>query len=79
MCVVPLVPIWPCPLFEHFRVQYAVAGLVVVGCTAVLRMRGYFDAAALAALVHVIWIAPDLCGSPRPIPDRRHADPGGWP
>jgi len=68
MCVVPLVPIWPCMLFEHFRVQYAAGGLVVVGCTAAFRMRGYFDAAALAALVHLIWIAPDLGGSPRPIP-----------
>src|SRR5262249_10196619 len=66
--VVPLVPIWPCMLFEHFRVQYAAGGLVIVGCAAALRLRGYFDAAALAALVHVIWIAPDLCGSPQPIP-----------
>jgi len=68
MCVVPLVSIWPCMLFEHFRVQYAAGGLVVVACAAALRMRGYVDAAALAALVHLIWITPDLCGSPRPIP-----------
>jgi endonuclease/exonuclease/phosphatase (EEP) superfamily protein YafD len=68
MCVVPLVPIWPCPLFEHFRVQFAATGLAVVGCAAALGMRGYFDAAALAALVHVIWIAPDLCSSPGPVP-----------
>jgi len=68
MCVVPLVPIWPCMLFEHFRVQYAAGGLVVAGCAAALRMRGYFDAAALAALIHLIWITPDLGGSPRPIP-----------
>ena len=68
MCIVPLVPIWPCMLFEHFRVQYAAGGLLVVGCAAALGMRGYFDAAALAALVHLIWIAPDLCDAPRPIP-----------
>ncbi len=68
MCVVPLVPIWPCMLFEHFRVQYAAGGMVVVACAAALRMRGYFDTAALATLVHVIWIAPDLCGSSRPLP-----------
>jgi endonuclease/exonuclease/phosphatase (EEP) superfamily protein YafD len=67
-CLVPLVPVWPCVLFEHFRVQYAAGGLIVVGCTAAFRMRGYFDVAALATLVQLIWIAPDLCGSPQPIP-----------
>jgi len=67
-CVVPLVPIWPCMLFEHFRVQYAAVGLAVVACSAAFGMRGYFDAAVIATLVNMLWIAPDLCGSPRPIP-----------
>lgn len=67
-CLVPLVPVWPCVLFEHFRVQYAAGGLAVVGCAAALGVRGYFDAAALATIVQLIWIAADLCGTPRPIP-----------
>jgi hypothetical protein len=34
-------------------------------------MRGYVDVdvAALGTLVNALWIAPDLCGSRRPIPD----------
>lgn len=67
-CVVPFVPVWPCILFEHFRVQYAAGGLAIVACAAALGMRGYFDAAVTATLVNVLWIAPDLCGSPRLIP-----------
>lgn len=69
MCLVPLVPAWPCMLFEHFRVQYAAAGLLIVAGAAALRVRGYFDVAALATLLHMLWIAPDLCSSPRPIPN----------
>jgi len=68
-CLVPLVPVWPCMLLEHFRVQYAVVGLSIVAGTAGLGMRGYFDAAAIATLVQLITIAPDLCGTPRPIPE----------
>ena len=67
--VVALVPIWPCHLFQHFRVQYAAGGLVVVGCAAALRMGGSFDVAAIATLLHALWIAPDLCSAARPIPN----------
>ena len=69
MCVLPHVPVWPCMLLEHFRVQYVAGGLIVVACTAALGMRGYFDGAALATLVQLISITPDLCGAPRPIPE----------
>jgi endonuclease/exonuclease/phosphatase (EEP) superfamily protein YafD len=68
-CLVPLVPVWPCMLLEHFHVQYAVVGGMVVAATAGLGMRGYFDAAAIAMLVQLITLAPDLCGTPQPIPE----------
>jgi endonuclease/exonuclease/phosphatase (EEP) superfamily protein YafD len=68
-CVLPLVPTWPCVLLEHFRVQYVAVGIVVVAGAAALRMRGYFDLAAIATLVNLVWIAPDLCGSSGEIPD----------
>lgn len=67
-CVVLLVPTWPWTLFEHFRVQYVAFGVVVVAGTAALRMRGYFDAAAVAMLVQLIVLAPDLYRAPVPIP-----------
>lgn len=66
--VIPLVPIWPCALFEHFRVQYVAGGLVVAACAAAFGMRGYFDAAAVSAVLHLLWISPDLCRAPRPGP-----------
>src|SRR5512139_1327537 len=64
-CVLPLVPLWPCDLLQHFRVQYAVVGAIVVAAAAVMRVPGYFDAAAIATLLHLWWIAPDLCGEAR--------------
>jgi len=66
--VVALVPVWPLALFEHFRVQWIAGGLVLVGCTAALRMRGYVDAALIATIGHLLWIAPALCRMPRPVP-----------
>lgn len=62
------IPIWPCALFEHFRVQYVAVGLIALGATAALRMRGYLDAAAIATLVHGLAIAPDLVASPAALP-----------
>jgi endonuclease/exonuclease/phosphatase (EEP) superfamily protein YafD len=62
--VVALVPIWPCVLLEHFRVQLIAGAVVVVSGAAALRMRGYFDVAAVAALLHILAIAPDGCRSP---------------
>ncbi len=67
--VLPQVPLWPCDLLQHFRVQYAVVGAIVVAAAALLRVRGYFDVAAIAALLHLWRIAPDLCGEPRPLPE----------
>lgn len=63
VCIVPLLPVWPCVLLEHFRVQYALAA-----CAAALRMRGYFDAATLATLAQLVWIAPDLTRAATPAP-----------
>jgi endonuclease/exonuclease/phosphatase (EEP) superfamily protein YafD len=68
-----LVPTWPFSLFEHFRVQYAGAGIVIVAVSAAFRMRGWFDAAAMATIGHLLWLVPDLCTRPHPIP------PGGIP
>jgi endonuclease/exonuclease/phosphatase (EEP) superfamily protein YafD len=66
--IVPLVPIWPCVLFEHFRIQYIAGGVVVVACAAALGMRGYFDAAALTTVLHLLWISPELRRAPRLMP-----------
>lgn len=68
MCLVSLIPAWPCVLLEHFRVQYAAGGLLIVAATAALRMRGCFDAAALATLFQLVWISPDLARSTRTLP-----------
>jgi endonuclease/exonuclease/phosphatase (EEP) superfamily protein YafD len=66
--VVALLPIWPCVLVEHFRVQYVAGGLVLVVSALVLGMPGYFDVALIATLMHLLWVTPDLCRPPRPIP-----------
>jgi endonuclease/exonuclease/phosphatase (EEP) superfamily protein YafD len=66
--VVAFIPVWPCPLVSHFPVQLAAVGLVVVAGAAALRVRGYVDLAAVATLVNLLWIAPDLCSTPRPVP-----------
>lgn len=68
MVLVPLVPVWPCVLFEHFRVQYIAGGLALVCGTAAFGMRGYFDAALIAMMAQVLWVAPDLCRGRRPLP-----------
>ncbi len=61
------VPVWPLALVEHFRVQMLVGGIVVAAACAVARVR-YFDAVALATLLHLVWLLPDLVRSPRPLP-----------
>jgi len=66
--IAALVPVWPCPLLEHFRVQYVAGGAVVVACAAALRERGYLDLAAIATLAHLLTITPDLCRRPPPLP-----------
>jgi endonuclease/exonuclease/phosphatase (EEP) superfamily protein YafD len=66
--VAALVPGWPFGLLEHFRVQYAVVALVITGCSAGLRMRGWFDVAAIATLLHLLVLVPDLGRERRPVP-----------
>lgn len=66
--MLPLIPVWPCSLLEHFRVQYVVVGILVIAATAALRQRGWFDAAMLSTLVTLCMIVPGLGGSPTPGP-----------
>lgn len=64
LSVASLLPWHPLTLLEHFRVQ------LLAGCTAValfaalLRQRGWFDVAALCALLDLLLITPGLSGSP---------------
>jgi endonuclease/exonuclease/phosphatase (EEP) superfamily protein YafD len=62
------VPIWPLALLPHFRIQHAVVALVVLAAAAFLRMRAYAGAAALAFLVLVVTVAPDLSAARRAVP-----------
>jgi endonuclease/exonuclease/phosphatase (EEP) superfamily protein YafD len=59
--VLAFAPVWPLSLIEHFRVQYLVVGVGVVGA-AILGTR-FFDAALIAWLVNLAIVAPDLGGS----------------
>lgn len=65
LCVVPSIRVWPFMLFEHFRLQYIAFGATVVTGAAALRLRGYFDAALIAMLVHVLMVAGDLTATRR--------------
>lgn len=56
------VPVFPCSMLEHFRVQYMFAGIAVVA--AAHRSR-WFDAALIAWLVNLALVAPDLGGRAR--------------
>lgn len=66
--LVALVPVWPCVLVEHFRVQLAAGGLVIAACAAAVRVPGYLDAAAISTVLQLVAIAPDLCRTPAAIP-----------
>lgn len=61
--VVSFVPLWPCSLLEHFRVQLLLGGLLVAGAAAAVARIGWFDAAACAVLVTACLLAPDLARS----------------
>ncbi len=63
-----LLPVWPCTLLEHFRVQYVVGGMVVIGAAAALRLGTFVDVAAIAALLELLVITPDLGSSRRVVP-----------
>jgi hydrogenase/urease accessory protein HupE len=58
--VVAWIPMWPCTLLEHFRVQYVVVGGVLLAVAVGLRMRGWADVAAVATLLHGLPVAADL-------------------
>ncbi len=69
--VAGILPVWPFELFEHFRLQFLVLGLLAISGTLAFRVRGYFDAAVIATLVHVCSLLPaapvaygDVQGSP---------------
>lgn len=66
--VLSLVPVFPCTLLEHFHVQLALGGIVVTAAAAALRLGGYPDAAAIALLLELLLITPDLTAARRPVP-----------
>lgn len=66
--LIAFVPIWPLALLEHFRLQYVVVGAVVGAALGALRVYGWFDAAALATLLNLCTVAPDLSASAQPLP-----------
>ena len=74
VCVVlsvllPLVPVWPLVLFEHFRWHYVPVAFAVVAAAGALRLcRGWFDVAAIAALLDLVAVAPDLATSTHALP-----------
>ncbi len=63
--LVTFLPIWPLELFDHFRVHYAIVGLVATAAAGGLRMQGYLDASLIATLVHICVLVPD---APRATP-----------
>lgn len=65
--VATLVPAWPFVLVEHFRVQLAIGGAVVTIAAFALRDRSA-DVAAIATLVTLVAIVPDLSGFRRDLP-----------
>ncbi len=66
--VLPWTTMWPCVLFEHFRVQCFVGGASVAACAGALQVPKYFDAAVIATLLHALPLAADLGRSARPVP-----------
>lgn len=66
-----LLPIWPFVLFEHFRVQVAIGGVLLVIAAFALRSRAA-DVLAIATLVTLIAIVPDLASSRRPLAEGEH-------
>jgi endonuclease/exonuclease/phosphatase (EEP) superfamily protein YafD len=69
--VASLLPIWPCVLVEHFRVQIAIVGTIVAAVAFALRLRAA-DVAAIATLITLVAIVPDLTASRRPVPAGAH-------
>src|SRR5688572_5389297 len=59
-CVAALVPVWPIALVVHFRVQWLVIGAVIAVAAMALRARGFAEVAAIATLIQLVAVAPDL-------------------
>lgn len=68
MFLLSFVPVWPCALLEHFRVQYLAGGVLVVAVAAALRLGAACDTAAIVALLELLIIAPDVSASRRALP-----------
>lgn len=67
-CVLALIPAYPFALLEHLRLQLVVVGAVATAAAAALRVHYYVDAVAIATLIQLLWIAPDLCRDRRAVP-----------
>ena len=51
------IPLFPCSMLEHFRVQLLFAGIAVVAAT---HRTSWLDAALVACIVNLALVAPDL-------------------
>lgn len=67
-CVAALVPVWPIALMAHFRVQWLVVGVVIAIAAMALRARVFAEVAAIATLIQLVAVAPDLGAERGPIP-----------
>ena len=67
--VLAWIPQWASLLVEQVRVQLVVIGIVACVVAAASRLRGFFDVAVIATLLHALPIVPDLTASRRPLPD----------
>jgi endonuclease/exonuclease/phosphatase (EEP) superfamily protein YafD len=68
VCLASWIPVWPCSLLEHFRIQYVACGVVVVAAAAAARIRSYTDLALIATLVSALPVVPDVTRTARPLP-----------
>jgi endonuclease/exonuclease/phosphatase (EEP) superfamily protein YafD len=67
-CVAAWVPVWPLALMVHFRVQWLVVGVVIAVVAMALRARAFAEVAAIATLIQLVAVAPDLGAERGPIP-----------
>jgi endonuclease/exonuclease/phosphatase (EEP) superfamily protein YafD len=65
LAVISLVPLHPLSLLEHFRLQLLLGSIGIAAVAAALRQAGWFDLAALCALLNLVLVAPGLSGSRR--------------
>jgi endonuclease/exonuclease/phosphatase (EEP) superfamily protein YafD len=63
LSVVSLVPWHPLTLLEHFRLQLLVGSATAALAAGLLRQRGWFDAAAICALLDLLLVTPGLSGA----------------